>query len=234
MKEKRFITLEFERLPAEEQRRRVRKYHDRMLTRRSVRDFSSEPVPFELIEWAVRAAGKAPSGANLQPWHFVVVGDPEIKKKIREAAEAEERINYEKRFPDEWKDRLEPLGTDWHKESLEQAPYLIVVFAIVHGVPDKPSTPGEVIKHYYVSESVGIATGFLLTALHMAGLATLTHTPSPMGFLRTILERPTNEKAYMLIPTGYPAEGAKVPDITKKPVDEILIPKLGDPKQDES
>ena len=230
MNEKRFIPLEFERLPLEEQRRRVRAYHDRMVSRRSVRDFSDKPVPFELVEWAIRAAGRAPSGANLQPWRFVVVGDPEIKKKIREAAEAEERINYESRFPQEWKDRLEPLGTDWHKESLEKAPYLIAVFAIVHGVPDKPSSSGEVIKHYYVSESVGIATGFLLTALHMAGLATLTHTPSPMGFLRTILERPSNERAYMLIPVGYPADGARVPDITKKPVDEILIRRLGQTK----
>ncbi len=225
--EERFIPLRFERLAPEEQTRRLREYHDRLKTRRSVRAFSSEPVPLELIEWAIRVAGTAPSGANLQPWHFVVISDPEAKHRIREAAEAEERENYERRFPSEWKEKLGPLGTDWRKEFLEIAPHLIAVFAIVHGHRPAKGMPGAASKHYYVSESVGIATGFLLSALHMAGLATLTHTPSPMGFLREILRRPSNERAYMIIPVGYPATDAVVPDISKKPLAEILT-RFGD------
>ena len=189
-----------------------------MATRRTVRDFSPEPVPYGLIEQAIRTAATAPSGANQQPWHFVVVADPSIKKQIREAAEAEEKENYEHRFPPEWLEALAPFGTDANKPFLETAPYLIVVFACNHGL-----TPaGEKIKHYYVQESVGIATGFLLTALHMAGLATLTHTPSPMGFLTKILRRPANERPFVLIPVGYPAPGAQVPDLTKKPLSELL------------
>ncbi len=223
MRERRVIPLRFDRLPAAEQLLRVREYHDLMAARRSVRSFSVEPVPLELIEWAVRAAGRAPSGANLQPWRFVVVGDAETRRRIREAAEAEEKHNYEVRFPREWKDHLDPLGTDWHKEFLETAPCLIVVFAVVYGHHAAAGTAGEIMKHYYVSESVGIATGFLLTALHLAGLATLTHTPSPMGFLKEILGRPANERAYMLIPVGYPAPGTTVPDIAKKPLEEILV-----------
>jgi nitroreductase len=179
-------------------------------------------VPVDLIEWAVRAAGLAPSGANLQPWHFVIVSDRETKARIREAAEREEKLNYEKRFPREWKRALEPLGTDWHKEYLEFAPHLIAVFAVVHGERSGGVTAGEFAKHYYVSESVGIATGFLLSALHLAGLATLTHTPSPMGFLREILGRPSNERAYVLIPVGHPAPDATVPDIEKKPMSAIM------------
>lgn len=190
----------------------------RMAGRRTVREFSSEPVPRELIIEAVRIAGRAPSGANQQPWHFVVVSDPAIKREIREAAEAEERENYDRRFPDDWLAALAPFGTDWQKPFLETAPYLIVVFTVTYGL----SSAEQKIKHYYVNESVGIATGFLLTALHLAGLATLTHTPSPMGFLGRILGRPANERPYLLIPVGYPAEQAQVPDIEKKPLDEIV------------
>lgn len=222
MAEPPFTPLRFERLSPPEQLRRVREYHDRMVARRSVRHFSDEPVDLELIAWAIRAAGRAPSGANLQPWHFVVVSDRETKKKIREVAEVEEKDNYERRFPAEWKDRLRPLGTTWEKKFLETAPCLIVVFAAVRGPAFARAGPGEAVKHYYVSESVGIATGFLLSALHLAGLATLTHTPSPMRFLRRILRRPTHEKAYMIIPVGYPAPGAVVPRIGKKPLEEIV------------
>ncbi|MCX6586435.1 MAG: nitroreductase family protein [Acidobacteria bacterium] len=204
--------MNFERRPPDGE------FHDRMATRRTVRDFSPEPVPYGLIEQAIRTAATAPSGANQQPWHFVVVADPSIKKQIREAAEAEEKENYEHRFPPEWLEALAPFGTDANKPFLETAPYLIVVFACNHGL-----TPaGEKIKHYYVQESVGIATGFLLTALHMAGLATLTHTPSPMGFLTKILNRPANERPFLLIPVGYPAPEAQVPELTKKPLSEIL------------
>ncbi len=207
-----FKPLNFERRPPDGE------FYDRMATRRTVRDFSPEPVPYELIEEAIRTAATAPSGANQQPWHFVVVADPAIKRQIREAAEAEEKENYEHRFPPEWLAALAPFGTDANKPFLETAPYLIVVFALNHGLTPE----GEKIKHYYVQESVGIATGFLLAALHLAGLATLTHTPSPMGFLTKILNRPANERPFVLIPVGYPAPDAKVPDITKKPLSQIL------------
>jgi nitroreductase len=174
-----------------------------------------------LIELAIRTAGVAPSGANQQPWRFVVVGNPEIKRRIRLAAEAEERENYGGRFPDEWLQALAVLGTDWHKEFLEIAPYLIVVFKIDYGVVRAPDGDERRIKHYYVNESVGIACGMLLAALHNAGLATLTHTPNPMGFLSEILKRPKNEKPYLIVPVGYPADGAKIPAITKKSFAEI-------------
>jgi len=213
-----FRLLEFERLPLEEQLRRAEEFQARMTTRRTVREFSAEPVPIELIEAAVRVAASAPSGANQQPWTFVVVGDPEYKRRIREAAEAEERQNYEGRFPGEWLDVLQQFGTDWHKPFLETAPWLIVMFRQDYGLDGDRK-----IKHYYVQESVGIACGFLLAALHMAGLATLVHTPSPMGFLGEILERPKNEKPYLLIPLGYPAEGAEVPEIGKKGLAEVMI-----------
>lgn len=220
-----FVNLHFSRLPEEEQRRRARRFCELMGRRRSVRTFSSEAVPMELIEWAVRTAGTAPSGAHQQPWRFVVVSDPGVKRRIREAAEAEERDNYERRMPEEWKEALAPLGTDWHKEFLEIAPYLIVVFRIDYGLSRAALDDGTLIKrkHYYVVESVGIAVGLLLTALHHAGLATLTHTPSPMTFLRNILERPRNETPFLLIPVGYPVPGAKVPDLKRKPLEEILI-----------
>ena len=197
-----------------------REFLERIVTRRTVRAYSPEPVPFELIENAIRCATSAPSGANQQPWRFVVVSDPEIKRQIRLAAEEEERENYDHRFPEEWLQALAALGTDWHKEFLEIAPYLIVVFRLDYGLEGDRR-----IKHYYVQESVGIAVGILLTALHFSGLATLVHTPNPMGFLQRILDRPANERPYVLIPVGYPAHGAEVPAIAKKNLAEILIVK---------
>ncbi len=191
-----------------------------MLRRRTVRHFSDEAVPYELIEGAVAVAGSAPSGANMQPWRFVVVSDPAIKRDVRIAAEAEERQNYEQRFPAEYLEALEPFATDWHKPFLETAPYLIVVFRIDYGLDPERST--RKVKHYFVNESVGIATGFLIAALHIAGLASLTHTPTPMSFLSKILKRPANERPFLLIPVGYPASDATVPDIPKKRMDEIL------------
>ena len=218
-----FVPLDFERLPVDEQRRRLLEFVRWTVKRRTVRHFAPDPVPFDLVEAAVRVAASAPSGANQQPWRFVVVSNPEIKRRIRAAAEAEERRNYESRFPDEWLEALRPLGTDWHKEFLEIAPYLIVVFRENYGVERDPDGTEHQRKHYYVSESVGIATGFLLAALHWAGLATLTHTPSPMGFLGDILGRPAHEKPYLLIPVGYPAPDATVPDIQRKLLDEVLV-----------
>lgn len=188
-----------------------------MRTRRTVRDFSDRPAPMEAIHAAIATAALAPSGANRQPWHFVVVTDPALKRAIREAAEEEERAFYNGRAPKEWLEALEPLGTDWRKPFLETAPALIVVFQQLWGTV--PS--GGRVKHYYVTESVGIATGFLLAGLHQAGLATLTHTPSPMGFLRDLLKRPSNEKAAMIVVVGHPAPDAQVPAITKKPLEEI-------------
>jgi iodotyrosine deiodinase len=217
-----FIPLDFIRLEPEEQRRRAVQFYELMRRRRTVREFSPDPAPFELIEMAIMTAGVAPSGANQQPWRFVVVSDPEIKRRIRLAAEEEERENYGGRFPDEWLRALAPLGTDWHKEFLEVAPYLIAVFKIDYDVERLPDGSERKIKRYYVNESVGIACGVLLAALHNAGLATLTHTPNPMGFLNEILKRPKNEKPYLLVPTGYPADGVKVPNITKKPLNEIM------------
>jgi len=216
-----FIPLTFNRIEPEEQRRRAREFYELMKQRRTVREFSPDPVPFELIELAIKTAGVAPSGANQQPWRFVVVSNPEIKRQIRLAAEEEERENYGGRFPDEWLQALAPLGTDWHKEFLEIAPCLIIVFKIDYDVEQAPDGGERKIKHYYVNESVGIACGMLLAALHNAGLATLTHTPNPMGFLSEILKRPKNEKPYLLVPVGYPADSVKVPDITKKSFEEI-------------
>jgi len=217
------VPLKFDRLPVDEQRRRAREFLARLATRRTVRHFSSEPVPDEAIDAAIAAAASAPSGANMQPWRFVVVRDAEIKRRIREAAEAEERESYERRMPGEWLDALAPYGTDWHKPFLEVAPALIVVFRIDYALEPDPSGAERHVKHYYVSESVGIACGFLLAALHWAGLATLTHTPSPMGFLSQILGRPKNEKPYLLIPVGYPAPDAEVPDIEKKGIEDVRI-----------
>lgn len=190
---------------------------DHLRLRRSVRDFSAEPVPRSVIETCLLAAGSAPSGANLQPWHFAVVGDPNLKRQIRVAAEAEEREFYSQRAPAEWLDALAPLGTDEQKPFLETAPYLIVIFAKAYDeLPD-----GRRVKNYYVSESVGIATGFLIRSLHQCGLATLTHTPSPMAFLNEILDRPKNERPMILLVVGFPAAEAKVPKISKKSLDEI-------------
>jgi nitroreductase len=217
------VPLEFERLSHDEAASRLRRFHDRMLKRRTVRHYAREPVPDELIDRAIAVAASAPSGANLQPWRFVVVRDVEIKRRIREAAEQEEKHFYEQRAPQEWLDALAPLGTDWHKPFLEDAPALIVVFRVDYGIRLTMDGEERRLKHYYASESVGIACGFLLASLHLAGLATLTHTPSPMGFLASILGRPRNEKPFLLIPVGYPASDAVVPSITKKPFDEICV-----------
>lgn len=214
-----FIPLDFERLTADEQLRRAEAFYALMQRRRTVREFSPEPVPFTLIELAIATAGTAPSGANMQPWRFHVVEDAEIKRRIREAAEQEERRSYGGRMPHAWLRRLAPLGTDWRKPFLEIAPYLIVVFRIDYLIDEET---GESEPTYYTSESVGIATGLLLAALHNAGLATLTHTPSPMRFLSEILKRPKNEKPFVLIPVGYPAEGARVPDIRRARPEEIM------------
>jgi len=195
---------------------RSEEYRKQMLTRRTVRDFSDKPVPQAVIRNAIAAAASAPSGANKQPWFFSVVGDAQIKKEIRIAAEKEEKEFYSHRAPNEWLKELNQFGTDWHKPFLETAPYLIVVFKQIYEQRKEDQK-----KNYYVNESVGIATGFLLSALHYAGLATLTHTPSPMQFLQKILNRPENERAFVLIPVGYPAESAKVPDISKKQFSEI-------------
>ncbi len=204
---------------------RVDQLHQSLRTRRSVRDFSPDPVPVALIRKCVRIAGTAPSGANIQPWRFVIVSDPDIKRKIRLVAETEERKNYDRRFPREWLEALAPLGTDWNKEFLEVVPHLIVVFRVDYGLGETTEEQQFKKKHYYVMESVGIAVGMLLTAIHAAGLVTLTHTPSPMGFLRDILGRPRNETPFVLLPIGYPAPDAEVPDIKKKPLEEICIQK---------
>ena len=211
--------LQFERLDEAEQLRRSREFLGRIQRRRSVRDFSSQPVPLELIENAIRAAGSAPSGANQQPWTFVAVGDAALKRQIRQAAEAEEKESYERRMSQEWLEALAPLGTDWRKPHIEDAPWIIVVFRQAYGLGER----GRRVKHYYSEESVGIAVGLLLAALHWSGLATLTHTPSPMKFLADLLGRPANERAFVLIPVGYPAEGAQVPAISRKPLDAILL-----------
>ena len=199
--------LYFERLPEAEQLQRSHAFYEAIRTRRTVRDFSSDPVPYQLIEKAIKVAASAPSGANQQPWKFVVVSNREVKRKIREAAEVEEKEFYGGRAPDEWLQALAALGTDWEKPFLETAPYLIVVFRVDYGLGVDSEGHEVKTKHYYVVESVGIACGMLLTALHLSRLATLTHTPSPMGFLARILDRPRNEKPFLLIPVGYPAEG---------------------------
>jgi nitroreductase len=218
-----FVPLDFERIPAEESLGRVRAFRDAMRRRRTVRHYAPDPVPVEIIDAAIEAASSAPSGANRQPWKFVVVQDPEVKRRIREAAEIEEREFYERRATPEWLADLAPLGTDWHKPFLEVAPYLIVVFRMDYEPARLADGTERHLKNYYVQESVGIAVGVLLTALHTAGLATLTHTPSPMGFLSEILKRPKQERPYLLIPVGYPAPDAQVPDISKKSLDEVRV-----------
>ena len=203
--------------PVDEMRARIEAFYEDVDRRRSVREFSDRPVPRDIIETAIEAAGTAPSGANLQPWHFVVVSGPETKKRIREAAEAEEREFYEHRASEEWLEALAPLGTDSEKPFLETAPYLIAVFLKKFDeLPD-----GRKVKHYYPTESTGLATGILITALHHAGLATLTHTPSPMKFLNEILGRPKSERPFLLLVVGYPADDAEVPDITRKPLEDF-------------
>lgn len=201
----------------DEMRRRLAEFYAEVDRRRTVREFADRPVPRDLIETALKAANTAPSGANLQPWHFVVVSGAETKRRIRQAAEAEEREFYEHRASPEWLAALEPLGTDADKPFLETAPYLIAVFLQKYGRLED----GRKVKHYYPTESTGIATGILITALHHAGLATLTHTPSPMKFLNEILGRPSNERPFLLLVTGYPADGARVPDIGRKSLSEF-------------
>ena len=208
---------EYREYPVDDMRARVDAFYDDVRRRRTVRDFSDRPVPRDIIETALQAANTAPSGANLQPWHFVVISGTETKRKIREAAEAEEREFYEHRASDEWKEVLKPLGTDANKPFLETAPYLIAVFLQKFGQNEQ----GEKVKHYYPVESTGLATGVLITALQTAGLATLTHTPSPMKFLNEILGRPTSERPFLLLVVGYPADDAEVPDITRKTLDDF-------------
>jgi nitroreductase len=219
MSEARFVPLSFRRRPLEEMVARAGAFFDEMNARRTTRHFSTEPVPRELIELAIRTAGTAPSGAHIQPWTFVVVDDPELKRQIREAAEKEEWLNYHGRMPQEWLDALAPLGTDEHKPHLTDAPYVVVLFEQRHGLrPD-----GGKRTHYYVAESCGIAAGLFIAAVHHMGLVTLTHTPSPMGFLNTLLKRPPNERPYLVMPVGYPAPDARVPDIRRKEPGEIMV-----------
>jgi iodotyrosine deiodinase len=211
------IPLDFDPYAPDKMKERARVFYEEMSTRRSVRDFSDQEVPQALIEYAIRTASTAPSGAHRQPWRFVAVDDPDLKHEIREAVEEEERKNYDERMTDEWLDALQPLGTDWEKPFLDTAPWIVVCFAESYGIDD-----GEKIKNYYVQESVGIACGLFIAALHHMGLATLTHTPAPMKFLGQILHRPSNERPYILFPVGYPADDATVPDITRKPLDEVV------------
>jgi nitroreductase len=212
-----YVPLSFERLAPAESMRRVREYRERMSARRTVRDFSPEPLPEGLVEEALRAAGSAPSGANHQPWQFVVVRDPAIRSAIRVAAEKEERAFYSDRASAEWLRALAPLGTDADKPFLEIAPVLIAIFARKFNT----AADGARLKNYYTAESVGIATGLLISALHLGGVATLTHTPSPMQFLNRILGRPATERPFLLLVAGYPAEGATVPDIGRFPLEHI-------------
>jgi nitroreductase len=219
------------RLDPLEMEARAADFHAELDRRRSVRAFSPDPVPRRLIELAILTASTAPSGAHQQPWTFVAVSDADTRRRIRIAAEAEERRSYENRMSEEWLAALTPLGTDWRKPYLETAPWLVVLFEQVHGTfPD-----GSHRKHYYARESVGIAAGVFVTAIHHMGLATLTHTPSPMGFLTQILERPRSERPFVLFPVGYPADDATVPDLRRKSLDEIAVfdPPLADPEEDE-
>lgn len=218
MTEHPFRPLEFRRLSEAEMRARAEDLYAELYARRSVREFLPDPVPLDVIDRCIAIAGTAPSGAHQQPWTFVVVTDPDKKRAIREAAEAEERKNYAERMSDEWLQALAPLGTNEDKPFLETAPALIVVFR--HAWDERD---GRRSKNYYTQESVGIALGFLLAALHRAGLATLTHTPSPMGFLEELLARPENERAYVLLPVGYPADDCRVPDLERKPLDDIRV-----------
>lgn len=215
-----FVPLStYRELPVDEMREAAQSFLATMRRRRTVRDFSDRPVPRDVIEQCLLAAGTAPNGANRQPWRFVVVGDADIKAEIRKEAEIEERAFYNGKAPQEWLDALEHLGTDEHKPFLERAPWLIVIFAESYELMDD----GTKAKNYYVTESVGIATGMLITALHHAGLVTLTHTPSPMKFLNGLLGRPDNERPFLILVAGYPDESATVPDITKKPIDDIAV-----------
>ena len=211
------IPLDYHEYPVEEVQQRALEYYENMKRRRTVRDFSAQHVPLDIIQNCLRTADTAPNGANQHPWHFVVVSDPEIKHQIRKAAEKEEKDFYKSRASNEWLEVLAPLGTDEHKPFLETAPYLIAIFAKVHGIDEQ----GKRVKHYYVNESVGIATGLLISAIHHAGLASLTHTPSPMRFLNKILQRPEQERPFLLLVVGYPEKNATVPDIQRKSLPEI-------------
>jgi iodotyrosine deiodinase len=213
------VPLVYERPPTDVSLAHSAGFRALMEARRSVRRFSKDPVQWELVENAIRVAGTAPSGAHQQPWTFVVVSDPETKRRLREGAEAEERDFYDRRATGEWKEAIRPIGTDWVKTHITDAPYVIVVFE----QPWRPGPGGSKVKHYYVRESVGIAVGFLLAALQASGLCALTHTPSPMRFLGEILGRPENERPFILIPVGYPAGDAEVPDLERKPLEEILV-----------
>ena len=212
-----FKKLQFQKITFEEMDYNSNQFFQKVSSRRSVRDFSRDDFPIDIIKNCIKSASTAPSGANKQPWHFVIVKDPIIKRKIRKAAEIEEKEFYGGRAPKEWLDDLNQFGTDWNKPFLEEAPYLIVVFSKKFDINDD----GTNKKNYYVSESVGIASGLLLTALHNAGLVTLTHTPSPMAFLSDILNRPPSDKPYLIIPVGFPSENAEVPNIRKKTFKEI-------------
>ncbi len=211
------IPLEFLRLPAEESLARAHDFHERMSARRTTRHFSREPVPREAIEWAIRTAGTAPSGAHQQPWTFVAVSDDGLKARMRAAAEIEEHAFYNGKAPAEWLEALAPLGTDEHKTHLTDAPWVVVLFRQAYGIRED----GSKRTHYYSHESCGIAAGFFIAAVHMMGLVTLTHTPNPMAFLGELLERPSNEKAMLVMPVGYPADRAAVPDLDRKPLSEI-------------
>ncbi len=215
-----FVPYRMKRLPPEEMIECGRALLQELSRRRSVRHFSSQPVPRACIELAIGIAATAPSGANRQPWRFVAVSDPAVKRQIREAAEAEERLSYEGgRMPPEWLEALAPLGTDWHKPFLETVPWIVVVFEEAYQL----GPAGQQLKSYYAKESVGIACGLFIVALHSMGLATLTHTPSPMRFLSEILGRPPNERPFILFPVGYPADDAMVPDLTRKSLDEVAV-----------
>lgn len=214
-----FVPLDFRRIPAEESLARARAFFDEMSRRRTTRHFATDPVDRELIELAIRTAGTSPSGAHQQPWTFVAVSDPALKHRIRVAAEEEERTFYRERAPQEWLDALAPLGTDETKPHLTDAPWVVVLFRRAYGLePD-----GTRRTYYYTQESCGIAAGLFITAVHRMGLVTLTHTPSPMNFLRQLLDRPANEKAMLVMPVGYPAPDATVPDIQRKAIEEIAI-----------
>jgi iodotyrosine deiodinase len=216
----RFVPLSFTERPVEEMRVRAERFQRCMTARRTTRQFSTREVPRDLIEMAVRTAGTAPSGAHLQPWTFVAVSDPELKRRMRAAAEAEERQNYEGgRMPPAWRAVLEPLGTSADKPHISDAPWVVVLFKQTVRITES----GERLPTYYASESCGIAAGLFIAAIHQMGLVTLTHTPSPMGFLSELLERPDTEKPYLLMPVGYPASGAEVPDLQRKPIEDILV-----------
>ena len=221
------IPLDFQRQDPAQMEQISKSLLEQLERRRSVRSFSPDPVAPALVDRAIQIASTAPSGAHRQPWKFVVVDDSQLKQKIRQSAEQEEQRSYSSRMPQEWLDALEPLGTDAVKPYLVEAPYLVVLFAETHQLDQA----GHKSRNYYVSESVGIAAGMFVTALHLMGLATLTHTPSPMGFLREILQRPANERPYLLFPVGYPAEQCEVPDIERKPLDQVRIRNL--PGRDE-